>query len=312
MRVEASGEIIARDELSDFEPWLKWPGGKRALAPRLVPEILATNPTLYIEPFLGGGAVALALPARLPKLLSDVNPQLVDCWLCMQVVPDLLYRELDDVYEQYGNSKERYLAAREEFNKLIGHPRRMWPRRSALFIYLNRHCFNGLWRTNASGRFNVPFGKYEAPKRFHWNELSGYTRHLKTATILGDHYAKVIGDILTRRLNTPLRRGDLKAARLAMEGVAIYSDPPYDGTFDGYAAGGFGPDDQAQLAMVLSSAALAGAAVWATNSDTELIRTLYSPWAQIDEIDERHSVGATGDRRGRRACVLIRAGAAIR
>lgn len=293
-------------------PWLRWAGGKRTLAPRLVAEILATHPRLYVEPFLGGGAVALVMPPELPKILADVNPQLVDCWLCMRNLPAELYKELDDVVATYSNGATGYVKARAEFNKMIGSPRRMWARRSAFFIFLNTRCYNGLWRTNSLGQFNVPYGKLEKPRTFSLDEFLTYQGALRHATIVGDHFAKVLGEEIGRRIGPPLRRGDTKAAKLAMEHVAIYADPPYDGTFDGYAKGGFDTHEQQVLASTLSSAALAGAAVWTTNNDTPLIRELYESWAQVEAIDEQHSIGATGARRGKRGCLLIRAGAAIR
>lgn len=299
-------------EPSGITPWLRWAGGKRALVPRLLPEIMALKPRLYIEPFLGGGAVALALPADLPKILADVNPHLIDCWLCMRNLPGELFKELDDVRSTYGDLQTGYIKARAEFNKMIGNPRKMWARRSALLMFLNARCFNGLWRTNSVGQYNVPFGKLEFPRTFHWdNDFSRYHAQLFSASLYADHFAKVLGAELTRRLNAPLRRGDMKAAERAMEGVAIYADPPYDGTFDGYAKDGFGEQEQRVLATMLANCATAGAAVWASNNDTPLVREIYD-WAQIEAVDERHSVGATGERRGKRGCVLIRGGAAIR
>lgn len=299
------------DPLFGVSPWLRWAGGKRTLSAKLSAEICAVRPRFYIEPFLGGGAIALSLPSALPKILGDVNPQLIDCWLCMQRNSGELYRELDAAVELYGNGKAGYVKARQKFNEMIGNPRKMWAQRSALLMYLNARCFNGLWRTNAYGYFNVPFGQLEKPRAFHWNDFIPYVKALKTATIVADHYALTIGREMNKRLEPILKRGDLAAATLAMNDVAIYADPPYDGTFAGYAKGGFTDHDQEVLATLLGSAAAAGAAVWATNSDTPKVREWYS-WAQIEEVNEHHSVGATGDRRGKRGCLLIRGGQAIR
>src|SRR5271170_2149654 len=96
-------------------PWLRWAGGKRKLAAKLVEEIVATKPDIYVEPFLGGGAVALALPVELPKVLADVNRHLIDCWLCMQKIPGNLYAALRDVEQLYGNTQEGYIDARNAF-----------------------------------------------------------------------------------------------------------------------------------------------------------------------------------------------------
>jgi site-specific DNA-adenine methylase len=86
--------VAQQSPVAQAAPFVRWAGGKRALAQRLVVEILATSPQRYVEPFLGGGAVALALPAELPKVLADVNPHLIDCWLCIKNLPADLYREL--------------------------------------------------------------------------------------------------------------------------------------------------------------------------------------------------------------------------
>ena len=306
---------------TSLPPWLKWPGGKRDLAELLVPEILATRPTLYIEPFLGGGAIALALPAELPKIVSDVNPALIDCWLCVQKIPGALYAELCNVEHQYHGipepadptwlvrAREGFLAARAEFNKMVHHPRPMWARRAALFLFLNARCFNGLWRTNSKGLFNVPFGKRENPVHFEAEALARYTAHLNRTTIHNYGFARTIGDEMTKRARTVHRSGlrGIADMETCARGVAIYADPPYHETFGDYAKDGFTDEDQRVLATTLSSAAAMGAAVWTTNSDTPLIRELYA-WAQIAEINEHHSIGSKAERRGKRTCLLIRGG----
>lgn len=308
---------IGAPSTGGLSPFLRWAGGKRDLVAQLVPEILAARPTLYVEPFLGGGAIALALPAELPKILSDVNPALVDCWLCVQKIPGALYAELCNIEHQYAGvpqpedptwlvrAKESFLAARTEFNKMVHHPRPMWARRAALFMFLNARCFNGLWRTNGKGLFNVPFGKRENPVHFEAEALIRYTRHLNRVRIFNYTFGRVLGDELSARFRRT--RGKLEEMKVCARGVAIYADPPYHETFGDYAKDGFTDDDQRTLATVLESAAAAGAAVWTTNSDTPLIRELYA-WAQIAEINEHHSIGSKAERRGKRTCLLIRGG----
>jgi DNA adenine methylase len=302
-------------KVSGLTPWLKWAGGKRKLAPQLVEEITAINPLLYIEPFLGGGAIALALPPKLPKILADINHHLIDCWLCVQKIPGVLLAELIAVEGKYGDgsptvphSKEGYNLARDEFNSMIRQPRRMWARRSALFMFLNTRCFNGLWRTNAKGQFNVPWSKTDSPRVVRFDELGEYNLALKRCDLRSDGFVQLLGGELTKRSNWAL--GDCAKIRMMFRGVAVYVDPPYDGAFDGYAKGGFSIEDQRTLAQLLHSYASAGAAVWATNADTKLIRDAYG-WAQIEEIDEHHSVGSKPERRGKRGCLLIRGGGAI-
>jgi DNA adenine methylase len=293
-------EPIAIEIDARITPFLKWAGGKRRLAAQLANEITALGPRLYIEPFLGGGAVALALPADLSKILADANPHLIDCWLCVQKIPGALFAEIRRVEDQYGNgspavphSEAGYKAARTEFNTMIDNPRPMWARRSALFIFLNARCFNGLWRTNKSGRFNVPFGKLEFPRWLGAEEMARYSVALKHCDLRAIDFVRLFPSLANKT------------------GLAIYADSPYAGTFDGYAKAGFSENDQRLLAEWLELSAERGAAVWATNADTPLIREIYS-WAQIEEINEQHSVGSKADRRGKRSCLLIRGGAACR
>lgn len=294
--------------VTGLSPWLKYAGGKRWLAPKLVEEIMATKPRLYIEPFLGGGAIALALPPELRKILADVNPHLIDTWFCMQKIHGTLYAELCDVERVYGDAKNGYLAAREEFNGMTSNPRLMWARRSALFIYLNARCFNGLWRTNAGGRFNVPFGERLAPRHYAAEEISAWHRALRGCDIRVDDFSRLLGAEFTARVNAAF--GNVYKMKPLFKGVCVFADPPYDKTFDGYSKGGFNEQEQRVLAGILGSYAAAGAAVWATNADTPLIREIYS-WAQLEEVSEHHGVGAKAERRGQRGCLLIRGGAMI-
>ncbi len=257
---------------------------------------MATKPKFYVEPFLGGGAVSLALPTELPKFLSDSNQHLIDCWLCVQQIPGTLFAELQRVEEQYGNEQGGFMAARAEFNSILYHPRKMWAHRSALFIYLNARCFNGLWRVSSKG-FNVPFGKRPAPTTIDANELFQLSLGLNNCLIDCVDYLTLLGRLF--------RSGT------SLTGYSIFVDPPYAGAFDGYTKKGFDDNDHRLLASMLKSWAEAGAAVWATNADTPLTREIYS-WAQIEETREQHSLGSKADRRGKRACLMIRGGAACR
>ena len=305
--VEASA--LVQDDFSRTRPFLRYAGGKRWLAADLAAEIIEKKPKLYVEPFLGGGAVALALPMGLPKILSDINPCLIDVWRCFQKIPGMFYSELQSVWETYAHTKDDYLRARADFNALIADPRPLSVRRSALFLYLNAHSFNGLWRTNRRGAYNVPFGDVKIPRSYTADEVSGYSLVLSCCDLSSEGFSKVLGDLFTRHANKT--QGVLQKLRVMLEGVAVYADPPYDQTFDGYAKSGFDGQAQADLAGRLYSLAMAGAAVWTTNADTPWVREAYR-WAQIEEIDERHSVGSKPERRGKRGCLLIRGGAACR
>lgn len=285
-----------------LQPFARWVGGKRWLAGRLSQEIIATKPRLYVEPFLGGGAVALSMPLSLPKILSDINPQLIDVWLCIKRQPGKLLTELEAVEQQYGNELEGYLLARDEFNFMVRSPRAMWTRRSAVFLYLNARCFNGLWRTNKKGLYNVPFGKLVSPKKLGDDDVMPISTALVNADLRCQQFPIVLHQVIAR--HSRCYRG---RTGKSLDRIAIYADPPYAGTFGAYDKEGFDQTDQQGLADLLRYAVARGAQVWTTNADTPEIRELYD-WARIEEITEHHHVGSTGERRGHRGCLLIRGG----
>jgi DNA adenine methylase len=214
----------------------------------------------------------------------------MDMWRCLRDVPGTLITELGLVVKQYGNKQDGYLKARDELNSMILSTRDKWIRRAAMLLYINARCFNGLWRTNDKGYYNVPFGKLENPSSIDLEEAIALSGRLHNAILFTGSYANII----TRH------EGSLKTA-------AIYADPPYDATFGDYTKDGFSEIDQRELAEFLRWCVMRGSKVWASNNDTPLVREIYS-WAKIEAVYEQHNVGATGDRRGKRACVLIRGG----
>lgn len=266
---------------------VRWCGGKRWLAERLAKEIEAANPKRYFEPFLGGGAVALAVPSYIPKHLSDINPTLIDFWRCLQRAPSTLIEELARVKKQFPDTQKGYLDARDALNAIILDGRPFWIRRAALFMYINARCFNGLWRTNGIGKFNVPWGKLEKPSSIDLDEAKALSVWLRNVVLEAGDYAGCLAEIAWPKT------------------TAIYADCPYDKMFDDYAKEDFGESQQRELAEHLRFWAGRGAKIWATNNDTPLVREIYS-WAEIEALEEHHSVGAIGDRRGKRACLLIR------
>jgi len=260
-------------------PFLKWVGSKRWLVSTLAPCIykrLAVTRGHYVEPFLGGGAIALDL--GLPNMiLGDNCKPLITTYLAIRKSPQAVAWALKTLVDG-GTDKESYLRVRsEESSSPV--------LTAARFIYLNRFGFNGLYRENSSGKFNVPHG--------------------------GDRSAASVPEIemLTAVANAlhmaTLRTADFRVTiENAMEGDIVYADSPYYDTFSGYTAGGFTEDDHIALAIALRAANERGAVVVASNSDHERVRELYD-WASVTPVSERHAVGATGARRGLRAAVLI-------
>lgn len=256
------------------EPIVKWAGGKRSMLNRVVPLILErlSSGGRYVEPFLGGAAVALSLDA--PTIASDTCLPLVETYAVCSQRPSRVHRRLRELAGEH--CEQRYYEIRR------------WSpdnptERAARFIYLNKAGFNGLYRVNRSGEFNVPFAR---------RKRGG----LSIPTL--DH----LRSVAKRMADWCLVHSDFEpVVELAREGDVVYADPPYDGTFD-YSSD-FGADAQARLAACLRRAARRGVGVVTTNADTPMVRRLYS-WACVVSGSERRCVAADGDRRGDAECVV--------
>lgn len=242
-----------------MQPFLKWAGGKRNLAPRLkeLYQPYATTHT-WFEPFCGGlGATLGVMPSK--ALLCDVNRHLIN-----------LYRQIDQgmVNEiSWANDRETFLQVRQDFNA--------YPFSDALnaerFYYLNRTCFNGLCRFNSQGQFNTPFGSYKNPKLDH--DFAQYKQVFKDWDFFNLGYAESLANI-----DKP---------------YFIYADPPYDDGFVNY-SGGFTWDDQVNLATLLADS---NQPVVASNKASDRIIDLYySKGFMIDIIPMPRRISANGNR----------------
>jgi DNA adenine methylase len=188
--------MITRKKLS---PFLRWAGGKRHIIPKLipfVPEDYAKR--TYIEPFLGGGSMFFALCP--PKaILSDMNYHLIHCYKTLRDHPERVHSFLKTFIEQ--DSEEFFYKVREEYNRSC-----FTVKQAARFIYLNRTCFNGIFRVNEENKFNVPYGKKENPLLPTLVELKAISKSLKEAKLRMCSYGK--------------------ALRAAQKEAFIYLDPP--------------------------------------------------------------------------------------
>lgn len=268
-------------------PLIKWVGGKRALVPFLSPiihELLTASHGRYIEPFLGGGALALDL-GQPNMMLADCCKPLVTMYQGVKKNPAAVHRLLTELVSE-GVDKESYLRVRAIHNEtkvsgvLLG---------AARFLYLSALSFNGLYRENSKGEFNVPWGqnaKGQNQKRRipSLEEIQAVARALATSEVIVSDFSGLVNRA---------ERGD-----------AIYGDPPYYETFTNYTSNGFMEQDQADLAVTLKLAHERGVYVFASNIDHPRIRELYA-WAYITPVTEKHTVGATGARRGAKKAVLI-------
>lgn len=262
-------------------PFLKWAGGKGRLLKQLRPLLPPTDSfNHYYEPFVGSGALFFALrPAR--ATLSDSNSELIDCYRAVRDQVEALIAAL----QTHRYEKEYYYEVRAWDPAVLE-----LPQRAARTIFLNRTGYNGLYRVNKKGRFNVPFGRYKNPRICDAENLRACSAALKGVELLVCSFEK---------LHERVAPGDF-----------VYFDPPYvplSGTanFTSYMPGGFGQTEQEELARLFTALDGRGACLMQSNSDTPLVRRLYAAFT-IDTILARRNINSNAGRRGHVREVVIR------
>lgn len=267
-------------------PIVKWAGGKS----RLLDEIMLRRPLKvrrYFEPFVGGGAVFFRLaPAH--SVISDCNPDLVNTYRCVAWHVEGVIRRLRNHREKH--SEQHYYATRSRWNLRKG--RQSDVDRAAMFIYMNKTCYNGLYRVNRKGLFNVPMGRYKDPQIFDPAALRTASHALQRATILEAGYQHVLDDA---------GRGDF-----------VYFDPPYQpmsetANFTSYTADSFSEDDQRELARTARLLANKSCAVMVSNSDTPLIREIYKGF-EIASVTCNRQINSRASSRGAVGEVIVTGG----
>lgn len=265
-------------------PFLKWAGSKFALAGRI--KAALPSGARLVEPFVGSGAVFLNTDFE-EYLLADANRDLINLYQTVAAAGEAFLDQGRALFSSETNTQARFYELREEFNSRADDERK-----SAIFIYLNRHCFNGLCRYNRAGKFNTPFGRYKQP-RFPEQELRAFAEKSKRALFMhADFEATFIST----------RAGDV-----------IYCDPPYiplstTASFTSYSVNDFGIREQRQLAMHAEQAASDGIPVLISNHDTSLSRELYEH-AAIQSFDVQRFISAKTSHRTRAPELLALFGA---
>ena len=269
----------ANSDLHGSAPFLKWPGGKRRVVPHLLPHLNLPAKRL-VEPFCGSCALSLAVGDRADSFwLNDLNGDLVKLLEQVKLNPAQVIKRGKSYFTPAKNVESIYYDLRDEFNTTKDQFTK-----ALLFLYLNRHGYNGLCRYNADGGFNVPFGRYVAPY-FPEKEILAAADVLARAEITARDFGEVMG-----------------ACGL---GDVVYCDPPYvplstTASFTSYSAGGFGKEEQERLALVAGETAARGALVVISNHDTRATQRLYKKaGAQniINSIPVRRNISCNGDNR---------------
>ena len=259
-------------------PVVKWVGGKRQLLERLMPLFPETY-TTYCELFIGGGAVLFALQPK-KAIINDINSELIGVYRAIKDDVDALIKRL----AQFENTKECFYDVRswdrnaELYNQLTDIDK------AARVIFLNKTCYNGLYRVNSAGEFNTPFGRYKNPNIVNESTLRAVHEYFNTAdvTILNTSYSEVVQGL--------------------PEDSFVYLDPPYDpisvtASFTGYNAGGFSREDQIALRDCCRQLDAAGIKFMLSNSATEFIQDIYSDF-NITIVPAKRAINSVGSKRG--------------
>ena len=264
------------------KPFVKWVGGKRQLIAQfrekqfLLPSQFNQTTNTYYEPFVGGGAVFFeVLPER--AVLSDMNAELVTTYNVIKSDVEKLIRSL----KEHIHEKDYFLELRaKDISKLSS------IEVASRFIYLNRTGFNGLYRVNKSGQFNVPFGSYKSPVICDEDNLRAVSKTLKNVNILHQDYKHVL--------------------KTAQSGDFIYFDPPYfpvskTASFTSYTAGSFLEKEQIELRDTFVELHKRGCFVMLSNSDTPFINELYADisGATIHKVSAGRAINSKGSGRGK-------------
>ena len=259
-------------------PFLKWPGGKRWLVPELRRRIARIEGTYY-EPFLGGAAAFFGLgPGR--AVLADLNGELIELYRAMRDSPAALRERL--VVHQSKHDKAHYYATRAaDPSDTVD--------RAARMLYLNRTCFNGIWRVNRRGEFNVPIGT-KSSVVFEGESFSDLAEVLKGTVLLAQDFEGTI--------------------ERAGEGDIVYADPPYTvaHNYNGFLKYNdeiFSWADQVRLRDALKRAVERGATVLVSNANHDSIRKLYCKFGQVDVVPRHSVIAGSADRRVATSELLI-------
>lgn len=266
------------------QPFLKWAGGKRQLLPEIrkyIPDQFKT----YYEPFIGAGAVLFDIQPK-KAVINDVNIELVNVYNTIKNHVDELVEDL----KKHKNDSDYFYELRN-LDRMDKYHELTPVEKASRIIYLNKTCFNGLYRVNSKGQFNVPFGKYKNPKFVNEPVIRAVHSYLNKndITILNEDFETVLAN--------------------AKKGDFIYLDPPYDpvsdtSSFTSYSLDGFNKDDQRRLKYMFVELDKRGCKVMLSNSATDFIKELYEGF-HIQIVSATRNINANSSGRGKIDEVLV-------
>lgn len=276
--------MVAKNKL--VTPVVKWVGGKRQLLDEITP-LLPKRITTYCEPFLGGGAVLFSIqPSK--AIINDLNTDLITVY---EVIRDDV-EALIELLKKHENTSEYFYAMRDMDRNKTSYQALSKIEKASRLIYLNKTCYNGLFRVNSSGEFNSPFGHYKNPNIVNEPVLRAVSKYFNAnnITFYSEDFAKTFSRV---------RKGGF-----------VYLDPPYDpvsntSSFTGYNKGGFDKSEQIRLKRCCDELTQRGIKFLLSNSATEFIKELYQEY-NITIVKAKRSINADASKRGAIEEVLIR------
>lgn len=272
----------------ELKPFVKWAGGKTQIIQEIL-KLIPNSYNTYFEPFLGGGALLFQLKP-INAVISDYNSELITAYKCFKEAKDF-HLMIDEILVHQANHNEEYYYQIREWDRDFDFQNLPNYKRAARMIYLNKSCFNGLYRVNSKGYFNVPSGKYITVNAYDeslYNNLSSYLS-LSSISILNSDFEVAVSS--------------------AKNGDFVYFDPPYDtfedkNNFTTYTKNVFGKEEQRRLSNVFKDLDKRGVKVMLSNHNTDFIRELYSQFS-IKVINARRSINSVSSGRGNVEEVII-------
>lgn len=269
------------------QPFIKWAGGKRQLM-KEIEKYIPSRISTYYEPFLGGGAVLFNLQPK-NAVVNDSNPELINAY---EVIRDNVDELIIDL-KKHENAKEYFYDIRK-IDRIPEYEGLSKVKRASRLIYLNKTCYNGLFRVNSQGEFNTPFGNYENPN------------------IVNEHVLRSVSNYLNKNEIRFLCGDFVDSLKNIRKGAFVYLDPPYaplsdSSSFTGYTLDGFNDSDQIRLKEICDKLQERGVKFLLSNSTAPIILDLYKDKNryEINYVDAKRNINSVGKGRGEIKEVLI-------